>query len=107
MILIRNSCVSIEPTASITCAVNVAVYPQLLGTPLPTDQLLSYALVGEQYASGGLNADNVAPSLMGGMIFCPAVLLPEIVRLPVPTGVKAVLMHPELQVDSYQLLLFC
>jgi homoserine kinase len=75
---------------------------QLLGTPLPTDQLLSYALVGEQYASGGLHADNVAPSLMGGMIFCPAVLLPEMVRLPIPTGVKAVLIHPELQVNTAQ-----
>jgi homoserine kinase len=72
----------------------------LLGTPLPTERLLSYALVGEQYASGGLHADNVAPSLMGGMIFCPPVLLPEMVRLPVPTGVSAVLVHPELQVNT-------
>jgi homoserine kinase len=63
---------------------------------------LSYALVGEQYASGGLHADNVAPSLMGGMIFCPPVLLPEMVRLPVPKGVSAVLVHPELQVNTAQ-----
>ena len=74
----------------------------LLGTPLPTERLLSYALVGEQYASGGLHADNVAPSLMGGMIFCPPVLLPEMVRLPVPRGVSAVLVHPELQVNTAQ-----
>lgn len=73
---------------------------QLLGTPLPTERLLSYALVGEKYASGGLHADNVAPSLMGGMIFCPQVLLPEMVRLPVPNGVSAVLIHPELQVNT-------
>lgn len=73
---------------------------QLLGTPLPTERLLSYALAGEQYASGGLHADNVAPSLLGGMIFCPQVLLPETVRLPVPEGVSAVLVHPELQVNT-------
>lgn len=73
---------------------------QLLGTPLPTGDLLSYALAGEQYASGGLHADNVAPSLLGGMIFCPQVLLPETVRLPVPDGVSAVLVHPELQVNT-------
>lgn len=72
----------------------------LLGTPLPVETLLSYALVGEQYASGGLHADNVAPSLMGGLIFCPAVLLPEVVRLPVPAGVSAALVHPELQVNT-------
>ncbi len=73
---------------------------ELLGTPLSVENLLSYALAGEQYASGGLHADNVAPSLMGGLIFCPAVLLPETVRLPVPAGVKAVLVHPELQVNT-------
>jgi len=72
----------------------------LLDTPLPTEQLLTYALAGEKYASGGLHADNVAPSLMGGMIFCPPVLLPEMVSLPVPRGVKAVLVHPELQVNT-------
>lgn len=72
----------------------------LLATPLPTQELLKYALVGEQYASGGLHADNVAPSLMGGMIFCPQVLLPEVISLPVPKGVRAVLVHPELQVNT-------
>ncbi len=75
---------------------------QLLGTPLPTENLLPFALAGEQYASGGLHADNVAPSLLGGMIFCPNVLLPETVRLPVPEGVSAVLVHPELQVNTAQ-----
>jgi homoserine kinase len=75
---------------------------QLLGTPLPTENLLPYALVGEQYASGGLHADNVAPSLLGGMIFCPNQLLPETVSLPVPEGISAVLVHPELQVNTAQ-----
>lgn len=75
---------------------------ELLGTPLPTADLLPYALIGEQYASGGLHADNVAPSLLGGMVFCPQVLLPETVRLPVPRGVSAVLVHPELQVNTAQ-----
>lgn len=73
---------------------------ELLGTPVTTERLLSYALVGEQYASGGLHADNVAPSLLGGLIFCPQVLLPQTVRLPVPRGVSAVLIHPELQVHT-------
>lgn len=72
----------------------------LLGTPLPPHELLSYALLGEQYASGGLHADNVAPSLLGGLVFCPQVLLPEVVNLPVPAGVSAALIHPELQVNT-------
>ena len=72
----------------------------LLDEPLDHAELLPYALEGEKYASGGLHADNVAPSLLGGLVLCPTVLLPEVVRLPVPTGVSAVLLHPELQVNT-------
>ena len=72
----------------------------LLDKPLAVELLLPYALEGEKYASGSLHADNVAPSLLGGMIFCPQVLLPEIIRLPVPNGVSSVLVHPDLQVNT-------
>ncbi len=72
----------------------------LLDKPLEPEQLLAYALVGEQYASGGLHADNVAPSLLGGLVLCPQVLLPDIVRVPAPKGISAVLAHPDLQVNT-------
>ena len=74
----------------------------LLEKPLGPEQLLPYALEGEKFASGGLHADNVAPSLVGGLVLCPAVLLPEVIRLPAPPGVSAVLLHPELQVNTAQ-----
>lgn len=72
----------------------------LLENPLEPGRLLPYALEGEKFASGGLHADNVAPSLLGGLILCPSALLPEVVRLAVPPGVSAVLLHPELQVNT-------
>jgi homoserine kinase len=72
----------------------------LLDEPLEIEKLLAYALIGEQYASGGLHADNVAPSLLGGLVLCPQVLLPDIVRVPVPRGISAVLIHPDLQVNT-------
>lgn len=72
----------------------------LLESPLESEALLPYALEGEKFASGGLHADNVAPSLLGGLILCPQILLPQIIRLPVPTGVSAVLLHPDLQVNT-------
>lgn len=74
----------------------------LLDKPLPPAALLNYALEGEKYASGGLHADNVAPSLLGGLVLCPQVLLPEVITLPVPTGVSAALVHPDLQVNTAQ-----
>jgi len=72
----------------------------LLPEPLPPQRLLPYALEGEKYASGGLHADNVAPSLLGGLVLCPAALLPQTIRVPAPAGVSAVLMHPELTVNT-------
>jgi homoserine kinase len=86
-------------SAASAVAAAVAVN-ELIGTPLPVEQLLSYALAGEKYASGGIHADNVAPSLLGGMVFCPPVLLPQVLSLPVPKGVSAALIHPELQVNT-------
>ncbi len=72
----------------------------LLDSPLRADALLSYALEGEKFASGGLHADNVAPSLFGGLVLCPQVLLPKVVHLPAPAGISAALIHPDLQVNT-------
>jgi homoserine kinase len=47
-----------------------------------------------------VHADNVAPSLLGGLVLCPRVLLPTTVTLPVPKGVSAVLLYPELQINT-------
>ncbi len=74
----------------------------LLDTPLAIEELLPFALEGEKYASGGMHTDNVAPSLFGGLILSPEILLPKIIRLPTPKGVSVVLMHPELQVNTAQ-----
>jgi len=72
----------------------------LLDAPYPIEELLVHALAGEQFASGGLHADNVAPSLIGGLVLCPNVLLPQMISLDVPTGVSSVLVHPELEVST-------
>ncbi|MDH3748470.1 MAG: homoserine kinase [Gammaproteobacteria bacterium] len=74
----------------------------LLNQPLPNEKLLMHALEGEKYASGGLHADNVAPSLLGGLVLCPVPLLPRTISLPVLSGVGAVLLHPEMQVSTAQ-----
>jgi homoserine kinase len=73
----------------------------LLDTPLPVRKLLPFALEGERFASaGGVHADNVAPSLFGGLVLCPSVLLPDTIRLTAPQGVSAVLIHPDLQINT-------
>ncbi|MDJ0712402.1 MAG: homoserine kinase [Woeseiaceae bacterium] len=74
----------------------------LLDSPVAQEALLPYALAGERFASGGLHADNVAPSLLGGLVLCPQVLLPKVIHLPAPNGVSAALIHPDLQVNTAQ-----
>ncbi|MDZ7643508.1 MAG: homoserine kinase [Woeseiaceae bacterium] len=72
----------------------------LLAAPLAPADLVEYALAGEQVASGSVHADNVAPSLLGGLVLCPPALLPRVVALPVPRGVSSVLLHPDLTVST-------
>lgn len=74
----------------------------LLPEPLSNEDLLPFALQGEAYASGGTHADNVAPSLIGGLVLCPTVLLPKTIKLSTPTGISSVLIHPELQIHTGQ-----
>ncbi len=78
----------------------VVAVNQLLDRPLPTERLLAPALQGEKFASGGLHADNVAPSLVGGLVLCPQVLLPQMISVTPPKHVSSVLIHPELQVNT-------
>lgn len=72
----------------------------LLEKPLAIAALLPFALVGERFASGGDHADNVAPSLLGGLVFCPMNLLPALTHLPAPDNLRSVLVHPELRVNT-------
>jgi homoserine kinase len=72
----------------------------LLESPFERAQLLPYALEGEKFASRGLHADNVAPSLIGGLVFCPPPFLPNMVPLEVPPGISSVLVHPDLRIDT-------
>lgn len=72
----------------------------LLESPLDDAALLDAALEGEAFASGARHADNVAPSLFGGLVLCPPESLPRCDRLRLPDGLSSVLVHPHLRVDT-------
>jgi homoserine kinase len=63
-------------------------------------QLLTYALAGEAVASGDVHADNVAPSLVGGLVVCETDPAPSVTRLDVPASLVCVLVHPALRIDT-------
>jgi homoserine kinase len=73
---------------------------EMLGRPLsPRDVVLS-AMEGECAASGTAHADNVAPSVMGGIVLVRSYDPFEMVELPVPDGLRIAVVHPHCQVPT-------
>jgi homoserine kinase len=65
----------------------------LLGSPLGVRDLLACCLVAEETVAGR-HLDNIAPALLGGIVLVRALDPIDIVRLPVPDGLRIVLVHP-------------
>jgi homoserine kinase len=72
----------------------------LARTNLPAEALLSCAFQGERDGAGSAHADNIAPSLMGGLVLVRRPEPPDIIRLPVPDGLTAVVVHPDLEIET-------
>jgi len=72
----------------------------LLARPLDASALLPYALLGEQAASGAIHPDNVTPCLLGGLTLVTRLSPLRYVRLPVPSRILTVLVHPHIRVDT-------
>jgi homoserine kinase len=66
----------------------------LLGSPLDRDTLLVACLEAEA-AVAGRHADNVAPSLFGGIVLVRTTDPPDVVRLPVPPDLRVAMVHPD------------
>jgi homoserine kinase len=68
----------------------------LLDAPLPKIELLKFAMQGEAVASGSIHADNISPSLFGGLVLTVGVDDPRVKQIPVPPGIRAVIVHPHM-----------
>jgi homoserine kinase len=73
---------------------------RLLRKPLPRPALLEFALAGEAAASGSRHADNVAPSLLGGLQLTVTLDPPLVVRVAVPEKILCVMVKPALQIAT-------
>lgn len=80
---------------------------EALGRPLTKKELLPFAMLGEQAADGAYHADNVAPCLLGGMIFCRDNPSLDVHRIYVPNGLYATVILPNIEIltrDSRNIL---
>jgi homoserine kinase len=71
----------------------------LLGNIFSKEKLVQFAMEGEQLASGGLHADNIAPCIYGGINLIRAVTPLDVTVIPSP-DVYVTLVHPYIQIKT-------
>lgn len=71
---------------------------EMLRRPLTKRELLPFAMEGEKLASGAYHCDNVAPSLLGGMMMSRDNATFEVHRIYTPRGLYATIVYPEVEV---------
>lgn len=71
----------------------------LFGEPLKREELLPCSMEGEALVSG-YHADNVAPSLLGGIVLVGGVTADQIHHLPIPANLHFALVTPNVHVPT-------
>lgn len=80
---------------------------KMLGDPLSKEELLPFCVEGERLACGHGHADNVAPSLFGGITLIRGHDPLDLIPLPVPDELVAAVVFPQVDVptrDARQLI---
>ncbi|MBW2254998.1 MAG: homoserine kinase [Deltaproteobacteria bacterium] len=72
---------------------------RLVGSPLRKGQLVEPCLEAEAVVSG-CHADNVAPSLLGGLILVRSLNPLDLIRLPIPEGLAMAVVSPEFESET-------
>lgn len=75
----------------------VVAVNELLQLGLSKTELLPFAVLGEQAADGSYHADNVAPSLFGGILFIRDTSSLDVIQLPVPDHLHVLVVHPQVE----------
>jgi homoserine kinase len=87
-------------SSAASAAAAVVAVDVLLGAHTPLESLIACALEGERIAAGSAHPDNVVPALCGGLVLVRGVNPHDVVRLPVPAGLTAVVVHPNLEIET-------
>ncbi|MFN0016117.1 MAG: homoserine kinase [Saprospiraceae bacterium] len=85
-------------SSAASAASAVLAVSELLRTGMSKRELLPFACAGEQVASGDFHADNVAPSLLGGIVLIRDNATLDVHRLHAPRGLYTVVVHPHIEV---------
>lgn len=72
----------------------------LLGNPMTRQELLPFAIRGEELACGYGHADNVAPALLGGVTLIRSYEPLDVLKLPAPQSLYASVVFPHVDVPT-------
>ena len=73
---------------------------KLLNNPFTAHELIPFAMQGEVLASGSAHADNVAPVLLGGITLVRSTDPIDVIQLPIPIELSAVILHPKIELKT-------
>ena len=73
---------------------------ELLEDKFTRKELVDFAMSGEVVASGTRHADNVAPSILGGITLVRQNEPLDVISLPVPEKLRVVVLHPEIEIKT-------
>lgn len=85
-------------SSAASAAAAVVAVNELFKNPLEKRELLPFAVLGEQVADGAYHADNVAPSLIGGMVLIRNNQELDVHRLYTPQGLFATVVYPHVEI---------
>lgn len=86
-------------SAASAVAATLAV-SELLRTGMSKRELLPFACAGEEVATGSFITDNVAPSMLGGIVLIRDGITLDVHRLHVPRGLYVAVVYPRVEVTT-------
>ncbi len=89
-------------SSSASAVAGLVAINQLMGNVLTREELLPLAMEGERLACGNAHADNVAPSLLGGVVLIRSYDPLDIIRLPYPENLYCGILYPHVEIPTLQ-----
>jgi len=75
-------------------------YNKLIGSPFTTKELITFAAEGERVACGSAHIDNVAPSILGGIVLATGKKPTDLIELPLIDNLYAITLFPRIKVNT-------
>lgn len=89
-------------SSSASAVAGLVAINELMGQPLTREQLLPLAMEGERLACGNAHADNVAPSLLGGVVLIRSYDPLDFVKLPFPESLYLAVLYPHVEIPTLE-----